>query len=172
MDIVTEEQIGELNDLIKKYGHPELVSETVAEQVVTIIKYTDVSALEKRKRELVTQEQCKNIVTAASALLKNMPDVRTFALLLNRNSSVFCFDPLFFMERCYLTVLIDKRKGDVESSRANVFISGISTEEEKHINYDKIVETYTNLTSFCEYIKKYPLTKFDVLKIISPKENH
>jgi hypothetical protein len=171
MEIVTKEQMDELDGLIEKYRHPEPVSETVAEQAVTIIRYADVSVLEKRKENLVTQEQCKNIVTAASALLKNIPDVHTFAVFLDCNSSVFYFDPLCFIDDYYLTVLINKDKVDIENLRNNIFIRGLKTGREKYVNYNKIVETYTELANFYEYIKRCPLTKDDVLNNISTKQN-
>lgn len=111
-------------------------------------------------------------MTAASALLKNIPDVHTFAIFLYRNSSVFYFDPLCFIDGYYLTVLINKDKVDIENLRNNIFIQGLSTGRGKYVNYNKIVETYTEFANFYEYIKKHPLGKDDVLKTFSSKENH
>lgn len=173
MDIVTKEQIDKLDGLIEKYNHPELTEEMVAGEPVTITKWFDISSLKKRKKNLITQKQCENIVTAASVLLENISNAHDFVRFLNRNEDIFYFDSVYFVEPYVLYKNIKQEGYDkidliMSCTRKNPW----DGRTPHYIDCDKVIATYTNLTNFCEYIKKYPLTENDVLKIISQEENN
>lgn len=172
MEIVTKEQMDELDGLIEKYSNPEVFEAAVAGKTVLMCRSVDTSILLERKKNFITQEQCEKMVTAALDLLKVMPKT-DFVNFLHENKGIFYFDIACFirpdalrsLECCYTCpageIVENIRKG----KRFERFwiISNIDVEE--------VIKTYTELTNFYKYIKKYPLTKDDVLNNISAKQN-
>lgn len=172
MEIVTKEQMDELDGLIKKYSNPEVFEETVAGVTMLMRKDTDTSPLIERRKRLITQEQCENIVAIASNLLKIIPKA-DFVYFLHKNKHVFHFDIVYFIKPTNLNYCIKETKGDIDSviktARSEDFFNFKSPFD--CIDLEKVATTYTNLTKFREYIRIYPLTKDDVLRIIPAKQN-
>lgn len=172
MEIITKEQMDKLDGLIEKYRHPEVVEETVAGVTVLISKNTNTSPLIERRERLITREQCENIVAIASNLLKIMSKA-DFVYFLHKNKHVFHFDIVYFIKPTNLIYCIKEKESDIdaviETTRREDFFRFKSPID--GIDLEKVATTYTSLTKFCEYIRIYPLTKDDVLRIISAKQN-
>lgn len=172
MEIITKEQMDELNGLIEKYSNPEVIEETVAGVTVLISKNTDTSPLIERREKLITREQCENIVEIASNLLKIISKA-DFVYFLHENKHVFHFDIVYFIKPTNLNYYIKESKSDIDAvikaARREDFFRFKSPLDS--IDLEKVATTYTNLTKFCEYIRIYPLTKDDVLRITSAKQN-
>lgn len=158
---------------MKKYGSPKTVKEDIEGKPVYLPYLVDVSSLRKEKEKLITQEQCEGIVTIASDLLKIMSKT-DFVYFLNKNQHTFHFDIVYFIKSYNLNCYIKEARGDFDAvTRAIKNIDVFNQDSYFSVmDFEKIVTTYTNLTSFCEYIEKYPLDKNDILKIISTERNH
>lgn len=172
MEIITKEQIDELDGLIEKYSNPEVFEEAVAGKAVLMCRSVDIFPLLERMKNFITQEQCEKIVTAALDLLKIMPKP-DFVNFLHENKGIFYFDLVCFIRPDALRSLTNSYtcpEGEIienirKGKRFERFwvISNIDVEE--------VIKTYTELTNFYKYIKRYPLTKDDVLNNISAKQN-
>ena len=173
MEIITKEQMDELNGLIEKYSNPELVEETVAGGTVFMSKTANVSPLIERRKKLITQEQCEGIVAIATNLLKIMSKV-DFVYFLYKNENVFCFDVVYFIKHTTLSNWIKQNEGDTDSiirAAENKTFFNLDSRIDS-IDLEKLATTYTNLTKFCEYIRRRPLTKDDILRNASAKRNN
>lgn len=172
MEIITKEQMDELDGLIEKYNNPEVFEAAVAGRTVLMCRSVDTSPLLERKKNFITQEQCEKIVTAALDLLKIMPKT-DFVYFLHKNKHVFYFDIVYFIKPTNLNYCIKEANGDIDfvikTARSEDFFKFKSPLD--CIDLGKVATTYTNLTKFCEYIRIYPLTKDDVLRIIPAKQN-
>ena len=162
----------ELNGLIEKYSNSEVFEAAVAGKSVLMCKSVDTSPLLERKKNFITQEQCEKIVTAALDLLKIMPKP-DFVSFLHENKGIFYFDLACFLRPDVLGHLMNSYACSADDVISHIrkgtcfdrfwIISNIDVEE--------VIKTYTELTNFYKYIKKYPLTKDDVLNNISAKQN-
>lgn len=171
MNIVTQEQMGKLDGLIEKYSDPELIKETVAGETVYMSKSVDVSPLIEMREKFITQEQCENIVAAASNLLK-ITSKGDFVNFLYKNQHTFYFDIIYFIRPCDLNRFLKERECDMDTA-----IRTIRNKKDIDLieiicfmDLSKTVKTYTEIASFYEYIKKYPLTEDSVSKIISTEQ--
>ena len=163
--------MGKLDGLIEKYSDPEVIKETVAGETVYITRSVDVCPLIKIRENAITQEQCENIVAAASNLLK-ITSKGDFVNCLYKNQHTFYFDIIYFISPCALNRFLKERECDIDTA-----IRTIRNEKDIDlienicfIDLSKAVKTYTELASFYEYIKKYPLTEDSVSKIISTEQ--
>lgn len=175
-----------MNSLIEKYENNELIEETVAGKKVTITRFFDVTSLKNERKNWITLEQCQNIVNAALALLKIMPntfhltrfvDVNDSELEITPNNyhflrtvtecdSEFCFRHLYFASplfcKMYATTHLFCKEQSSDFIRE---IKMVGLPEPELYDYDKIVITYTDFDKFIEYIKKSDeAIEFDFIK--------
>ena len=162
----------ELDGLIEKYSNPEVFEAAVAGKTVLMCKSVDTSPLLERKKNFITQEQCEKIVAAALGLLKIIPKA-DFVRFLHENKDIFYFDLAYFARPDALRNLINSY-----ACPADRVIEIIRKETHfvrfwiiSNIDVEEVIKTYTELTNFYKYIKRYPLTKDDVLNNISAKQN-
>ena len=176
MDIVTQEQMDELDGLIKKYENGEWVLVTVAEKTVYLTRSVDVCPLIKIRKNAIAQEQCQIIVEKASLLLNTLVNIGIryeFSRILSVENNEFYFNHFYFLNPIQVELYIEEkawRNPKVYYLFRDIEMGQIPPPD--LYDLDKIIETYTNLDKFIEYIKKMPMTKEDFCELYKKRSTH